>query len=63
MNLGSKTFGAAEQQKCAQAAAATNTKIELCESANKSLTILITGKRADVDSALDRLTREVRLHS
>ncbi|KAI6172476.1 ViGiLN-like protein [Aphelenchoides besseyi] len=60
MNLGSKSFGQAEQQKCGQVAAATNTKIELCESSDKSLTVLITGKKSDVDDAHSRLIRELQ---
>lgn len=44
MNLDNKkSFGSIEQQRCANVASATNTKIELHESADKSLTILITG--------------------
>ncbi|KAI6217555.1 ViGiLN-like protein [Aphelenchoides besseyi] len=60
MNLGSKSFGQAEQQKCGQVAASTNTKIELCESSDKSLTVLITGKKSDVDDAHSRLIRELQ---
>lgn len=60
MNLGSKGFGLVEQQKCSQVAGETNTKIELSEASDKSLTILITGKKSDVENAHARLVRELQ---
>jgi hypothetical protein len=58
-----KSFGQAEQQSCAKVAAATNTKIELHESSDKSLTILITGKKANVQDAQSRLVVELQTQS
>lgn len=55
-----KSFGQAEQQSCAKVAAATNTKIELHESSDKSLTILITGKKPNVQDAQGRLVVELQ---
>uniref|UniRef100_A0A1I7SWA4 Vigilin n=2 Tax=Bursaphelenchus xylophilus TaxID=6326 RepID=A0A1I7SWA4_BURXY len=63
MNLGNKGFGLAEQTKCSQVAAETNTKIELSEASDKSLTILISGKKSDVDVAHGRLVRELQTQS
>lgn len=55
-----KSFGQVEQQTCAKIATATNTKIELHESSDKSLTILITGKKQNVQEAQDRLVVELQ---
>ncbi|KAI1727538.1 KH domain-containing protein [Ditylenchus destructor] len=57
-----KQFGnvSEEQQKCNQVAAACGTKIELCEAKDQSLTILITGKRQNVEEARARLIRELQ---
>ncbi|CAD5212084.1 unnamed protein product [Bursaphelenchus okinawaensis] len=63
MNFGGKGFGLAEQTKCSQVAAETKTKIELSEASDKSLTILVTGKRSDVDAAHARLVRELQTQS
>uniref|UniRef100_A0A915E188 K Homology domain-containing protein n=1 Tax=Ditylenchus dipsaci TaxID=166011 RepID=A0A915E188_9BILA len=41
-------------------ASVTGTKIELCEAKDQSLTILITGKRQNVDDARGRLVRELQ---
>jgi transcription antitermination factor NusA-like protein len=49
-----------EQQKCNQVSSATGTKIELCEAKDQSLTILITGKRTNVEDARTRLVRELQ---
>ncbi|KAH7714186.1 KH domain-containing protein [Aphelenchoides avenae] len=57
-----KQFGnvSDEQQKCNQVSQATGTKIELCEAKDQSLTILITGKRSNVEDARARLVRELQ---
>lgn len=57
-----KTFGNTndEQQKCNQIAQQTGTKIELCEAKDQSLTILITGKRQNVEQARTYLVRELQ---
>jgi hypothetical protein len=49
-----------EQQTVSVIAAATGTKIELHESSDKSLTILITGKKANVGEAHNRLVAELQ---
>jgi exosome complex RNA-binding protein Rrp4/ribosomal protein S3 len=49
-----------EQQKCNQVAAQTGTKIELCEAKDQSITILITGKRQNVEDARSRLVRDLQ---
>lgn len=38
----------------------SGTKIELCEAKDHSLTILITGKRSQVNEARNRLVRELQ---
>ena len=49
-----------EQQKCNSIAKDTNVKIELSESRDQSLTILITGKQQQVEEARTRLLRELQ---
>jgi hypothetical protein len=63
--VGSKGFGNVieEQNKCNQIASQTGTKIELSESKDKSLTILITGKRTNVEEARTKLMRELQTQS
>lgn len=57
-----KQFGnvSEEQQKCNQVAIQSGTKIELCEAKDQSLTILISGKRSNVEDARSRLVRELQ---
>ena len=60
-----KQFGnvSEEQQKCNQIATDTGTRIELGEAKDHSLTILITGKRPNVEEAQSRLIRELQTQS
>lgn len=52
-----------EQTKCKQIAGQTGTTIELSESKDRSLTILITGKRSNVEEARTKLLRELQTQS
>jgi exosome complex RNA-binding protein Rrp4 len=49
-----------EQQKCHSISQATGAKIELSEARDHSLTILLTGKKSQVDDARSRLLRELQ---
>ncbi|VDN04210.1 unnamed protein product [Thelazia callipaeda] len=57
-----KNFGNAneEQQKCNEIAIATGTEIEICEAKDHSLTLLITGKRQQVEEARSRVARRLK---
>lgn len=63
--IAGKSFGNTtdEQQKCNEVARLTDTSIELNESKDQSLTILITGRRAKVEEARSRLNRELQAQS
>lgn len=52
-----------EQLKCNNIAAKTCTRIELCEAKDQSLTILITGKRQNVEIARGTLVCDLKSHS
>uniref|UniRef100_A0A914Y922 K Homology domain-containing protein n=1 Tax=Panagrolaimus superbus TaxID=310955 RepID=A0A914Y922_9BILA len=49
-----------EQQKCHSISQATGAKIELSEARDHSLTVLLTGKKSQVDDARSRLLRELQ---
>jgi hypothetical protein len=49
-----------EQQKCHSISQATGAKIELSEARDHSLTVLISGKKSQVDEARSRLLRELQ---
>ena len=49
-----------EQTKCHTISQATGAKIELSEARDHSLTVLITGKKSQVDDARSRLLRELQ---
>jgi hypothetical protein len=49
-----------EQQKCHSISQATGAKIELSEARDGSLTVLISGKKSQVDEARSRLLRELQ---
>lgn len=58
-------FGSAsdEQLKCNNIAIKTGTQIELCEAKDQSLTILITGKRQNVELARGKLVCDLKSQS
>ncbi|VBB30290.1 unnamed protein product [Acanthocheilonema viteae] len=58
----SKNFGNTneEQQKCNEIAIATGTEIEICEAKDHSLTLLITGKRQQVEEARSHIARKLK---
>lgn len=57
-----KSFGALteEQQRCNQIATDTKTSIELSEAKDGTLTVIITGKRKDVETARSKLVTELQ---
>ncbi|VDK79439.1 unnamed protein product [Litomosoides sigmodontis] len=59
---GNKNFGNTneEQQKCNEIAIATGTQIEICEAKDHSLTLLITGKRQQVEEARSHIARKLK---
>ncbi|CAJ0581839.1 unnamed protein product, partial [Mesorhabditis spiculigera] len=55
-----KQFGNEEQKRCQQIAQATQTRIELSESKDGSLTVMIKGTRPHVEEAHAKIVRELQ---